>query len=161
MRFPKKIFTTIYGNEIWTNIKLRRLPIQPAAGGGTHFPAAHKSIRLARYGCANRPFYHINVAMVRRHQHERPIEQLGVYDPMPNQYNEQLVSINIERLKYWMAHNTSLSPPVNELLGLAGILPIHPRAFTTAWRNRKKQLKELEESKAQKENEQEQQESTA
>lgn len=64
MRFPKKIFTTIYGNDIITNVKPKRLPIVPAAGGGPHFPAAHKSIRMARYGCANRPFYHINVAMV-------------------------------------------------------------------------------------------------
>lgn len=65
MRSPRKIFTTIYGNEIWTNVKMKRLPIVPAAGGGPHFPLAQKSIRFARYGCANRPFFHINVAMVR------------------------------------------------------------------------------------------------
>lgn len=42
----------------------KRLPIQPAGGGGVHFPLAEKSIRLARHGCANRPFYHIVVLMV-------------------------------------------------------------------------------------------------
>lgn len=44
---------------------VKRISIQPAAGGGVHFPLAEKSIRLARYGCTNRPFYHIVVNMVR------------------------------------------------------------------------------------------------
>lgn len=35
-----------------------------ASGGGENIKFAEKSIRFARYGCANRPFYHIVVMMV-------------------------------------------------------------------------------------------------
>jgi len=38
--------------------------LMPSSGGGDDFEKAKKSIRLARYGCANRPFYHIVVVLV-------------------------------------------------------------------------------------------------
>lgn len=31
-----------------------------------------------------------------------------------------------------------MSIPAAELLGIAGLLPIHPRTYMTAWRNREK-----------------------
>ncbi|KAK9501262.1 hypothetical protein O3M35_012005 [Rhynocoris fuscipes] len=108
-------------------------------GGGLNIARAEKAIRLARYGCANRPFYHIVVIMKRRNQHQQPIEQVGVYDPLPNDKNEQLVCFNFERIKYWIADGARISNPVAELLGLAGFLPIHPRTYMTAWRNRSNQ----------------------
>ncbi|XP_047539519.1 uncharacterized protein LOC125072843 isoform X1 [Vanessa atalanta] len=64
------------------------------------------------------------------------IEQLGSYDPMPNMDNEKLVALNLERIKYWLGHGAHVTPPVAELLGLAGFFPIHPRSYMTAWRNR-------------------------
>lgn len=45
-------------------VRFPRVPIVPAGGGGKHFPLAMKSVRLARHGCTNRPFYHIVVLMV-------------------------------------------------------------------------------------------------
>jgi len=38
--------------------------LMPSSGGGDDFEKAKKSIRLARYGCTNRPFYHIVVVLV-------------------------------------------------------------------------------------------------
>lgn len=38
--------------------------LMPASGGGDDYEKAKKSIRLARFGCANRPFYHIVVVLV-------------------------------------------------------------------------------------------------
>jgi small subunit ribosomal protein S16 len=64
------------------------------------------------------------------------IEQLGVYDPMPNQDNQKLVSLNIERTRYWMGQGANFSPPAAKLLGVVGFLPIHPVTITEAWKNR-------------------------
>lgn len=85
------------------------------------------------------------------------IEQVGTYDPVPNQSNEQLVSFNFERIRHWMGKGVHLSTPVAQLLGnkscfnnifiilnqfikfqgLSGFLPIHPQTYMNAWRNRK------------------------
>jgi len=78
-------------------------------------------IGLARYGCANRPFYHIAImkrkVVAKRPVDERVIEQIGSFDPLPNKHNEKMVAINYERLRYWMAQNASPSLRVAELLG--------------------------------------------
>ena len=93
-------------------------------------------LRLALYGCPNRPFFHI-VAGKRRAARNRYIyEQLGVYDPMPNEHNEKVVSLNIDRIKYWLAHGAEPKKSVAVLLGLAGILPVHPYSIEIARRNR-------------------------
>ena len=80
-------------------------------------------------------------------QHKAPIEQLGSYDPLPNKYNEKLMSLNLERIKYWLGQNASVSKPVAILLGLCGYFPIHPRTYMKAWRNRRKAAAEAETKK--------------
>lgn len=71
-------------------------------------------------------------------QKKPPIEQLGTFDPMVNQHNEKLVAFNYERVMFWLGQgNVNISPPVEELFGLAGFLPIHPRTYIRAWRARK------------------------
>lgn len=57
---------------------------------------------------------------------------------MPNQYNERLVSFNFERIRFWLGKGAHMSTPAAELLGIAGLLPIHPRTYMTAWRNRQR-----------------------
>ncbi|KAG8227085.1 hypothetical protein J437_LFUL007422 [Ladona fulva] len=94
------------------------------------------AIRFVRLGCTNRPFYHIVVMNIRANQHEEPIEQVGSYDPLPNVNNEKLVALNFDRIRYWMANGARFSKPLEELLGLAGFLPLHPRTVLNAWRNR-------------------------
>ncbi|XP_046403621.1 probable 28S ribosomal protein S16, mitochondrial [Ischnura elegans] len=109
-------------------------------------------IRFARRGCTNRPVFHIVVMDVKKGQREEAVEQVGVYDPLPNKYNEKLVSFNFDRIKYWVGHGAQFSTPVAELLGLAGFLPLHPRTIMAAWRNRLKEGTEEEsESKESKE----------
>ncbi|XP_032690735.1 probable 28S ribosomal protein S16, mitochondrial [Odontomachus brunneus] len=115
---------------------ISRFPLHPSSGTG--IAARFKtSIRFVRYGCANRPFYHLIVMHLKEHQRRPPIEQLGSYDPIPNKYNEKLVSFNFERIQHWLAKGSHVSTPVAELLGLAGFFPVHPRTYMTAWRNRK------------------------
>ena len=77
----------------------------------------HLAIRLALYGCANRPFYHIVVMKKHLGRNKPPIEQLGSYDPMPNERDELQIALNFERIKFWMANGASLSKPVSKLMG--------------------------------------------
>ncbi|XP_050430694.1 probable 28S ribosomal protein S16, mitochondrial [Adelges cooleyi] len=118
----------------------------PSSGGGDDYEKAKKSIRLARHGCANRPFFHIVVVLQRRDCKSHPIEQLGTYDPLENHNGEKMVSLNLERIKYWMAKKTRLTDPVAELLGLSGFLPMHPRTYMTAWRNRQQNKSQTEQT---------------
>lgn len=64
------------------------------------------------------------------------LEQLGTYDPMPNNHNEKLVSFNFERVKHWMARGATPTRPVSMLLGLSGFLPLHPMSTVLARRAR-------------------------
>ncbi|KAJ8890363.1 hypothetical protein PR048_009871 [Dryococelus australis] len=110
--------------------------MHPASGGATFKSFTTKAIRLARHGCANRPFFHIVVMEKRKEQFDHVIEQVGSFDPLPNQYNEKLVAFNFERIRFWLGKGATASRPVVELLGLASFYPIHPRTYMTAWRNR-------------------------
>uniref|UniRef100_A0A1L8EIS7 Small ribosomal subunit protein bS16m n=1 Tax=Haematobia irritans TaxID=7368 RepID=A0A1L8EIS7_HAEIR len=114
-------------------------PLSPASGIGRFYKKSAKIIRFVRQGCTNRPFYHIVVSERRKNQHQPVIEQVGTFDPLPNQYNERLVSFNFERIRYWLGKGAHMSTPAAELLGISGLLPIHPRTYMTAWRNRQKQ----------------------
>ncbi|MED6242747.1 hypothetical protein ATANTOWER_009207 [Ataeniobius toweri] len=64
------------------------------------------------------------------------IEQLGTFDPLPNIYNEKLVSFNFDRIKYWIGCGAHPTKPVAKLLGLSGFFPLHPMTVTEAERRR-------------------------
>ncbi|XP_018019954.1 probable 28S ribosomal protein S16, mitochondrial [Hyalella azteca] len=109
------------------------------ATGGAPIYNSLKAIRLMRHGCANRPFYHIVIMGSRRsNKGTYPvIEQLGTYDPLTNVHGEKLVSVNLDRISYWMAQDkVKIAVGVKQLLGLMGFLHIHPQSYITAWRVR-------------------------
>uniref|UniRef100_A0A182PNW9 Small ribosomal subunit protein bS16m n=1 Tax=Anopheles epiroticus TaxID=199890 RepID=A0A182PNW9_9DIPT len=126
------------------------MSLATASGTGRFWARSAKTIRFVRQGCTNRPFFHIVVMestqtcsinkifnmQRRKDQYQPVIEQLGTYDPIPNEHNEQLVSFNYERIRHWIGSGAHISKPVAELLGIAGLLPVHPRTYMTAWRNR-------------------------
>ncbi|XP_049589844.1 small ribosomal subunit protein bS16m [Syngnathus scovelli] len=91
---------------------------------------------LAGHKQANRPFYRIVAAFNKRARDGKYIEQLGTYDPLPNVYNEKLVSFNSDRIKYWIGCGAHATKPVAKLLGLAGFFPLHPMTVTEAERRR-------------------------
>uniref|UniRef100_A0A8C5PGD0 Small ribosomal subunit protein bS16m n=1 Tax=Leptobrachium leishanense TaxID=445787 RepID=A0A8C5PGD0_9ANUR len=82
-----------------------------------NYHGGHVVIRLALGGCTNRPFYRIVAAHNKRARDGKYLEQLGTYDPMPNIYNEKLVSLNIEKIKYWIACGAHTTKPVAKLFG--------------------------------------------
>jgi small subunit ribosomal protein S16 len=65
------------------------------------------------------------------------IEQVGTYDPIPNKFNQQMVSLNYERIRHWLGNGAHMSKPVAELIGLSGFLPIYPKTYMDAWRARR------------------------
>jgi len=88
-------------------------------------------IGLARYGCTNRPFYHIAAmrgrVIPKRPVDERVIEQIGSFDPLPNNHNEKMVAINYERVRYWLSQNAKVSHGVGELLGMHNVSLVFTR----------------------------------
>ncbi|KAL6464950.1 hypothetical protein MHYP_G00272670 [Metynnis hypsauchen] len=119
------------------------------------YHGGHVVIRLALGGATNRPFYRIVAAYNKRARDGKYLEQLGSYDPLPNIYNEKLVSFNYDRIKYWMGCGAHPTKPVAKLLGLAGFFPLHPMTITAAERRRKAALKD--EVKAEDEDQEEKQ----
>lgn len=93
-------------------------------------------LALAGHKQANRPFYRIVAAFNKRARDGKYIEQLGSYDPIPNIYNEKLVSCNFDRIKYWIGCGAHPTKPVAKLLGLAGFFPLHPMTITEAERHK-------------------------
>lgn len=80
----------------------------------------------------------------RRRPHEQALEQIGSFDPMPNERNELLVAINFDRLKYWFGQGAKPSLGVSCLLGLAGYTNVHPHTYMKAWRARAAALQKSE-----------------
>nr|XP_020469984.1 28S ribosomal protein S16, mitochondrial [Monopterus albus] len=93
-------------------------------------------LALAGHKQANRPFYRIVAAYNKKARDGKYLEQLGTYDPLPNIYNEKLVSFNYDQIKYWIACGAHPTKAVAKLLGLAGFFPLHPMTITEAERHR-------------------------
>ena len=72
-------------------------------------------IRLSRGGAKKRPFYHIVVADKRRSRDGRFIESVGYFNPIASGKDVRL-SINIERVKHWIANGAQPSDRVKHLI---------------------------------------------
>lgn len=81
--------------------------------------------------------FQLQVKSSQAHGKDQGVEQLGCWDPFPNRgHGEQLVGLNVERILYWIGQGAHPTDRVAELLGLAGILPIHPHSLLVAHRTR-------------------------
>ena len=47
----------------------------------------------------------------------QPFEQLGTYDPMPNKDGQILLSLNLERIRYWIGRGALFTDNMQELMG--------------------------------------------
>ena len=84
-------------------------------------------LRLQRFGMKHKPFYRIVAAHVRAARDAKFLEILGTYNPIPDRFGSKHVTLNIERIKYWVARGADPSETVARLLGRAGIVPMFPR----------------------------------
>ena len=82
-------------------------------------------IRLARGGAKKRPIYRIVAADSRSPRDGRFIEKLGLYNPIMANDGVRL-SLNEERIKYWLGTGALPSERVARLLGEAGIIAVPP-----------------------------------
>jgi|TARA_R110000868_G_scaffold81484_4_gene230638 small subunit ribosomal protein S16 len=78
-------------------------------------------IRLARRGRKNRPFYSIVACDSRMPRDGRYIEKLGTYNPLLAKDDEKRVTLNEERIKYWLGEGAQTSFRVATFLGKAGL----------------------------------------
>ena len=70
-------------------------------------------IRLARRGAKKKPFYHIVVADARAKRDGRCIERIGSYAPL---VQENKVTIDLERAKYWISNGAQPTERVQKLM---------------------------------------------
>ncbi|KAI3963708.1 hypothetical protein MKW98_021948 [Papaver atlanticum] len=83
-------------------------------------------IRLARFGCKNRPFYRVLAADSRSPRDGKHLEVLGYYNPLPGQDGGKRMGLNFDRVKYWLSVGAQPSDPVQRILFRAGVLPPPP-----------------------------------
>lgn len=73
------------------------------------------TIRLARGGRTERPFYHIVVTDSRKPRDGRYIERLGFYNPVATG-KEVALRIAEDRVNYWLSQGAQTSAQVRSLL---------------------------------------------
>ena len=82
------------------------------------------SLRLSRGGSKKRPFFRIVAADIRAPRDGRYIERLGTYNPMREQSDPERVSLNLERIKYWLGQGAQPTTRVARILGENELMPM-------------------------------------
>ena len=75
-------------------------------------------LRLARHGTTKRPFYRIVVTDSENRRDGRFLEILGTYNPKPDPAE---VSLDGERVKYWIEQGATPTDTVKNILKKNGI----------------------------------------
>jgi small subunit ribosomal protein S16 len=79
-------------------------------------------IRLARGGAKKRPFYRIVVAEASAPRDGRYVERVGTYNPMVPKDHEQRLTLNSERISFWMSKGAKPTERVHKMLASAGLM---------------------------------------
>ena len=79
-------------------------------------------IRLARGGAKKRPFYRIVVAEASAPRDGRYVERVGTYNPMVPKDHEQRMTLNSERISFWMSKGAQPTERVHKMLASAGLM---------------------------------------
>ncbi len=80
-------------------------------------------IRLTRLGDKKSPFYRVVVTDSRSARDGKFIENLGTYDPLKDPFQ---LSLNKERVEYWLSVGATPTDTVRELLVKEGIVKAKP-----------------------------------
>lgn len=79
-------------------------------------------IRLTRGGAKKRPHYRIIVADSRSPRDGRFIDKVGLYDPMKSKDDPSRVTLEVEKIKTWLAKGAQPTDRVQRFLDAAGLL---------------------------------------
>ena len=80
------------------------------------------TIRLSRAGAKKRPYYHITVTDSRKPRDGRFIERVGFFNPIA-QGKDIRLSIDHERVNYWVGTGATLSERVESLIKESKLSP--------------------------------------
>ncbi|MBN1766180.1 MAG: 30S ribosomal protein S16 [Sedimentisphaerales bacterium] len=72
-------------------------------------------------GRRHRPFYRISAMDIRTPRDGRELEELGHYDPIAADENEQVVIKDETRIRYWLDQGATPTETVKKLLQKKGI----------------------------------------
>ena len=81
-------------------------------------------IRLARGGAKKRPFYRIVIAEASAPRDGRYVERVGTYNPMVPKDHDQRLTLNGERITYWMGQGAQPTERVQKMLATAGLAAV-------------------------------------
>ena len=109
-------------------------------------------IRLARGGSKKRPFYRIVAADTRAPRDGRFIEKLGTYNPLLAKDNAERVTMDKERVQYWLDQGAQPTDRVLRFLDAEGMMKREARNNPNKAKPGRKAQERLEE-KAQREEE--------
>ena len=79
-------------------------------------------MRLSRGGSKKRPHYRIVIADARAPRDGRFIERIGIYNPLLPKDNENRVSLDEERAKYWVSKGVEPTDRVRKFLALRNLI---------------------------------------
>jgi small subunit ribosomal protein S16 len=81
-------------------------------------------IRMSRGGAKKRPFYKIVVADSRRPRDGKFIEKVGFFNPLLPKDKKERLSLDLERIKFWLSQGAQPSERIARFLGEANIIPM-------------------------------------
>jgi small subunit ribosomal protein S16 len=84
-------------------------------------------IRLSMGGVRKRPIYKIVIADSRAPRDGRFIEKIGSFNPLLPKDKKERISVEAERVKYWMSKGAKPTLRVSRILGEVQIMPM-PKA---------------------------------
>ena len=81
-------------------------------------------IRLSMIGAKKRPIYKIVIADSRFPRDGRFIERVGLFNPLLPKEKKERITIEAERVKYWISKGAKPTLRVSRILGEAQIMPM-------------------------------------
>ena len=79
-------------------------------------------IRMSRGGAKKRPIYKIVIADSRKPRDGRFIEKVGFFNPLLPKDKKERLSLDIERIKYWLEKGAKPSDRIARFLGEANVI---------------------------------------
>ena len=79
-------------------------------------------IRMSRGGAKKRPVYKIVIADSRKPRDGRFIEKVGFFNPLLPKDKKERLSLDIERIKYWLEKGAKPSDRIARFLGEANVI---------------------------------------
>lgn len=79
------------------------------------------AIRLSRGGAKKRPYYRIVVSNTRSPRDGKYLEQVGTYNPVLAKDDPARITLNEDRIRYWLGVGAQATDRVARFLDVAGI----------------------------------------